>query len=130
MCPLILPGICGCCFYSSKHNSSLSNERFRQSKLANLPPQAMKHLWIRTALIEKLLDKIVLYLVENSRYVCMIKYEPEQPLTKKEVVSLYKSRSESSQHFRSSFYEKEAMLMDPVDGPILASLLGMYSLHT
>lgn len=54
--------------FSSKHNSSLSNERFRQSKLANLPPQAMKHLWIRTALMEKLLDKIVLYLVENSRY--------------------------------------------------------------
>lgn len=54
--------------FSSKHSSSLSNERVRQSKLANLPPQAMKHLWIRTALMEKLLDKIVLYLVENSRY--------------------------------------------------------------
>uniref|UniRef100_A0A665U358 Small G protein signaling modulator 1b n=1 Tax=Echeneis naucrates TaxID=173247 RepID=A0A665U358_ECHNA len=62
---------------------------FFSSKLANLPPQALKHLWIRTALMEKLLDKIVLYLVENS----------------------------------SAFYEKEAMLMDPVDGPILASLL-------
>uniref|UniRef100_A0A671XRT7 Small G protein signaling modulator 1-like n=1 Tax=Sparus aurata TaxID=8175 RepID=A0A671XRT7_SPAAU len=61
----------------------------RQSKLANLPPQALRHLWIRTALMEKLLDKIVMYLVENS----------------------------------SAFYEKEAMLMDPVDGPILASLL-------
>uniref|UniRef100_A0A3Q4B3Z4 Uncharacterized protein n=1 Tax=Mola mola TaxID=94237 RepID=A0A3Q4B3Z4_MOLML len=66
-----------------------SNDRVRQSKLANVPPQALKHLWIRTALMEKLLDKIVLYLVENS----------------------------------STFYEKEAMLMDPVDGPILASLL-------
>uniref|UniRef100_H3CUI8 Small G protein signaling modulator 1b n=1 Tax=Tetraodon nigroviridis TaxID=99883 RepID=H3CUI8_TETNG len=74
---------------NSKHNNSLGNERVRQSKLANLPPQAMKHLWIRTALMEKLLDKIVLYLVENS----------------------------------SVFYEREAMLMDPVDGPILASLL-------
>eukprot|EP00064_Thunnus_orientalis_P007701 superscaffoldBa00000871_g7723 len=74
---------------SKQNNSSLSNDRSRQSKLANLPPQALKHLWIRTALIEKLLDKIVLYLVENS----------------------------------STFYEKEAMLMDPVDGPILASLL-------
>uniref|UniRef100_A0A672ZHI7 Small G protein signaling modulator 1b n=1 Tax=Sphaeramia orbicularis TaxID=375764 RepID=A0A672ZHI7_9TELE len=50
---------------------------------------ALKHLWIRTALMEKLLDKIVLYLVENS----------------------------------STYYEREAMLMDPVDGPILASLL-------
>lgn len=28
----------------------------------------------------------------------------------------------------STFYEKEAMLMDPVDGPILASLLGIYKL--
>uniref|UniRef100_A0A7N6BM40 Small G protein signaling modulator 1b n=1 Tax=Anabas testudineus TaxID=64144 RepID=A0A7N6BM40_ANATE len=72
-----------------QNNSSLINDRGRQSKLANLPPQALKHLWIRTALMEKLLDKIVLYLVENS----------------------------------SAFYEKEAMLMDPVDGPILASLL-------
>lgn len=26
----------------------------------------------------------------------------------------------------SSFYDKEAMLMDPVDGPILASLLGTF----
>ncbi|XP_047426215.1 small G protein signaling modulator 1-like isoform X2 [Mugil cephalus] len=74
---------------SKQNNSSLSNDRGRQSKLANLPPQALKHLWIRTALMEKLLDKIVLYLVENC----------------------------------STFYEKEAMLMDPVDGPILASLL-------
>nr|XP_046230159.1 small G protein signaling modulator 1 isoform X2 [Scatophagus argus] len=74
---------------SKQNNSSLSNDRSRQSKLANLPPQALKHLWIRTALMEKLLDKIVLYLVENS----------------------------------SAYYEKEAMLMDPVDGPILASLL-------
>ncbi|KAM4634089.1 small G protein signaling modulator 1 [Polymixia lowei] len=75
---------------NNKQNSSpLTNDRSRQSKLANLPPQALKHLWIRTALIEKLLDKIVVYLVENS----------------------------------STFYEKEAMLMDPVDGPILASLL-------
>ncbi|CAN9504260.1 unnamed protein product [Ophioblennius macclurei] len=74
---------------SKQNNSSLSNDRSRQSKLGNLPPQALRHLWIRTALMEKLLDKIVLYLVENS----------------------------------SAFYEKEAMMMDPVDGPILASLL-------
>ncbi|KAK1160099.1 small G protein signaling modulator 1-like isoform X1 [Acipenser oxyrinchus oxyrinchus] len=58
-------------------------------KLPSVPPQVIKHLWIRTALIEKVLDKIVHYLVENS----------------------------------SKFYEKEAVLMDPVDGPILASLL-------
>ncbi|XP_014450273.1 small G protein signaling modulator 1 isoform X6 [Alligator mississippiensis] len=58
-------------------------------KLPNLSPQAIKHLWIRTALFEKVLDKIVHHLVENS----------------------------------SKYYEKEALLMDPVDGPILASLL-------
>ncbi|XP_026795640.2 small G protein signaling modulator 1 isoform X3 [Pangasianodon hypophthalmus] len=58
-------------------------------RLPGLSPQAARHLWIRTALIEKVLDKIVLYLVENS----------------------------------SKYYEKEAVLMDPVDGPILASLL-------
>ncbi|XP_043924424.1 small G protein signaling modulator 1 [Protopterus annectens] len=61
----------------------------RLPKLPNLSPQAIKHLWIRTALFEKVLDKIVHYLVENS----------------------------------SKYYEKEALLMDPVDGPILASLL-------
>lgn len=53
--------------FSKQNNSSLSTDRSRQFKLANLPPQALKHLWIRTALMEKLLDKIVLYLVENSR---------------------------------------------------------------
>ncbi|XP_044897183.1 small G protein signaling modulator 1-like isoform X4 [Felis catus] len=58
-------------------------------KLPSLSPLAIKHLWIRTALFEKVLDKIVHYLVENS----------------------------------SKYYEKEALLMDPVDGPILASLL-------
>ena len=55
-------------FFSKQNSSSLTNDRSRQSKLGNLPPQALKHLWIRTALMEKLLDKIVLYLVENSRY--------------------------------------------------------------
>ncbi|TSM28168.1 Small G protein signaling modulator 1 [Bagarius yarrelli] len=61
----------------------------KQSRILNLSPQAVKHLWIRTALTEKVLDKIVLFLVENS----------------------------------SKFYEREALLRDPVDGPILASLL-------
>uniref|UniRef100_A0A8C5FS28 Small G protein signaling modulator 1-like n=1 Tax=Gadus morhua TaxID=8049 RepID=A0A8C5FS28_GADMO len=64
-------------------------ENNRQSKPAHVPPQALRHLWIRTALMEKLLDKIVVYLVEHS----------------------------------SSLYEREAMLLDPVDGPVLASLL-------
>ncbi|XP_051971960.1 small G protein signaling modulator 1-like [Xyrauchen texanus] len=61
----------------------------KQCRPPNLSPLAIKHLWIRTALTEKVLDKIVLYLVENS----------------------------------SKFYEREALLRDPVDGPILASLL-------
>ena len=38
-------------------------------KLPSLSPLAIKHLWIRTALFEKVLDKIVHYLVENSRWV-------------------------------------------------------------
>ncbi|KAM6965667.1 small G protein signaling modulator 1 [Aplochiton taeniatus] len=58
-------------------------------RLPKLNQQVIKNLWIRTALFEKVLDKIVNYLVENS----------------------------------SKFYDKEAVLMDPVDGPILASLL-------
>uniref|UniRef100_A0A8C5A2Y4 Small G protein signaling modulator 1-like n=1 Tax=Gadus morhua TaxID=8049 RepID=A0A8C5A2Y4_GADMO len=65
------------------------NNRKYLSKPAHVPPQALRHLWIRTALMEKLLDKIVVYLVEHS----------------------------------SSLYEREAMLLDPVDGPVLASLL-------
>uniref|UniRef100_A0A671XCA3 Small G protein signaling modulator 1 n=1 Tax=Sparus aurata TaxID=8175 RepID=A0A671XCA3_SPAAU len=67
-----------------------SQDSFRKiPRLPSLNPQGVKNLWIRTALFEKVLDKIVLYLVENS----------------------------------SKYYEKEAVLMDPVDGPILASLL-------
>ncbi|KAL3063196.1 hypothetical protein OYC64_002890 [Pagothenia borchgrevinki] len=61
----------------------------KMPRLPSLSPQGVKNLWIRTALFEKVLDRIVLYLVENS----------------------------------SKYYEKEAVLMDNVDGPILASLL-------
>ncbi|XP_046717856.1 small G protein signaling modulator 1 isoform X2 [Silurus meridionalis] len=75
---------------SRQIQSQTSQDSIRkQSRNPNLSPQAIKHLWIRTALTEKVLDKIVLYLVENS----------------------------------SKFYEREALLRDPVDGPILASLL-------
>lgn len=38
-------------------------------RLPSFTQQGVKNLWIRTALFEKVLDKIVLYLVENSRYV-------------------------------------------------------------
>ncbi|XP_069459139.1 small G protein signaling modulator 2 isoform X2 [Ovis canadensis] len=58
-------------------------------KAPALSLQALKHIWVRTALIEKVLDKVVQYLVENC----------------------------------SKYYEKEALLADPVFGPILASLL-------
>ncbi|XP_076876716.1 small G protein signaling modulator 1 [Brachyhypopomus gauderio] len=75
---------------NKQNQSQMSQESTRkQARVPNLTPQAIKHLWIRTALTEKVLDKIVLYLVENS----------------------------------SKFYEREALLRDPVDGPILASLL-------
>ncbi|XP_039627716.1 small G protein signaling modulator 1 isoform X2 [Polypterus senegalus] len=75
---------------TKRNQIPISQESARKvQKLPNLSPQAIKHLWIRTALFEKVLDKIVHYLVENS----------------------------------SKYYEKEAVLMDPVDGPILASLL-------
>uniref|UniRef100_A0A4W4FLT2 Small G protein signaling modulator 1b n=1 Tax=Electrophorus electricus TaxID=8005 RepID=A0A4W4FLT2_ELEEL len=75
---------------NKQNQSQMSQESIRkQPWVPNLTPQAIKHLWIRTALTEKVLDKIVLYLVENS----------------------------------SKFYEREALLRDPVDGPILASLL-------
>ncbi|XP_061868448.1 small G protein signaling modulator 2 isoform X6 [Colius striatus] len=59
------------------------------NKTPVLTPQAIKHIWVRTALIEKVLDKIVQYIVDNC----------------------------------SKYYEKEALLADPVCGPILASLL-------
>ncbi|XP_066509859.1 small G protein signaling modulator 1-like isoform X2 [Hoplias malabaricus] len=74
----------------TKRSQTLSCDSTRKlPKLPSLTSQTVRHLWIRTALFEKILDKIVLHLVENS----------------------------------SKFYEKEAVLMDPVDGPILASLL-------
>ncbi|XP_067862164.1 small G protein signaling modulator 1 [Heptranchias perlo] len=75
---------------SRKIQGVAPQENVRKSqKVPNLSAQALKHLWIRTALFEKVLDKIVQHLVENC----------------------------------SKYYEKEALLMDPVDGPILGSLL-------
>ncbi|KAM3610600.1 uncharacterized protein V6R79_006465 [Siganus canaliculatus] len=75
----------------TKRSQSLQSQDSlrKMPRLPSLNPQGVKNLWIRAALFEKVLDKIVLYLVENS----------------------------------SKYYEKEAVLMDPVDGPILASLL-------
>ncbi|KAF6729521.1 Small G protein signaling modulator 1 [Oryzias melastigma] len=75
----------------TKRSQSLQSQDSlrKMPRLPSLNPQGVKNLWIKAALFEKVLDKIVLYLVENS----------------------------------SKYYEKEALLMDPVDGPILASLL-------
>ncbi|KAM6242381.1 small G protein signaling modulator 2 isoform 8-T8 [Porphyrio hochstetteri] len=78
---------------SRKHQPNGQEPLKRQGSTASkapvLTPQAIKHIWVRTALIEKVLDKIVQYIVDNC----------------------------------SKYYEKEALLADPVCGPILASLL-------
>ncbi|XP_075760980.1 small G protein signaling modulator 2 isoform X6 [Pelodiscus sinensis] len=68
---------------------SLKRQCSASGKTPVLTPQALRHIWVRTALIEKVLDKIVQYLVDNC----------------------------------SKYYEREALLADPVYGPILASLL-------
>ncbi|XP_063002832.1 small G protein signaling modulator 2 [Elgaria multicarinata webbii] len=68
---------------------SLKRQSSTTSKAPALTPQAIKHIWVRTALIERVLDKIVQYVVDNC----------------------------------SKYYEKEALLADPVCGPILACLL-------
>ncbi|XP_031447277.1 small G protein signaling modulator 2 isoform X5 [Phasianus colchicus] len=78
---------------SRKNQPNVQEALKRQGSTTNktpaLTPQAIKHIWVRTALIEKVLDKIVQYIVDNC----------------------------------SKYYEKEALLADPVCGPILASLL-------
>ncbi|XP_067866640.1 small G protein signaling modulator 2 isoform X1 [Heterodontus francisci] len=77
----------------NKKNQSNGQESLKRqgsiSKSPTLTPQAIKHIWVRTALFEKVLDKIVQYIVDNS----------------------------------SKYYEKQALMSDPVCGPILASLL-------
>ncbi|XP_048221125.1 small G protein signaling modulator 2 isoform X2 [Perognathus longimembris pacificus] len=70
-------------------HEALRKQGSASGKAPALSPQALKHIWVRTALIEKVLDRVVQYLVENC----------------------------------SKYYEKEALLADPVFGPILASLL-------
>ncbi|XP_038670399.1 small G protein signaling modulator 2 isoform X2 [Scyliorhinus canicula] len=77
----------------NKKNQSNGQESLKRqgsiSKSPTLTPQAIKHIWVRTALFEKVLDKIIQYIVDNS----------------------------------SKYYEKQALMSDPVCGPILASLL-------
>ncbi|KAM5215374.1 small G protein signaling modulator 2 isoform 2-T2 [Hipposideros larvatus] len=73
----------------ASNQEPLRRQGSASGKSSALSPQALKHIWVRTALIEKVLDRVVQYLVENC----------------------------------SKYYEKEALLADPVFGPILASLL-------
>uniref|UniRef100_A0A8C0NA60 Serine racemase n=1 Tax=Canis lupus familiaris TaxID=9615 RepID=A0A8C0NA60_CANLF len=71
------------------NQDALRRQGSASGKAPALSLQALKHIWVRTALIEKVLDRVMQYLVENC----------------------------------SKYYEKEALLADPVFGPILASLL-------
>ncbi|KAM9733639.1 small G protein signaling modulator 2 isoform 4-T4 [Menidia menidia] len=79
----------------TRRTQSVGHEPLRrQGSTTSRPPQplsaqAIKHIWVRTALFEKVLDKIVEHIVDNS----------------------------------SKYYEKEALMHDPVFGPILAALL-------
>ncbi|XP_054901291.1 small G protein signaling modulator 2 isoform X4 [Poeciliopsis prolifica] len=80
----------------TRRAQSVGHEPLRRqgSSTTSRPPQplsaqAIKHIWVRTALFEKVLDKIVQHIVDYS----------------------------------SKYYEKEALMHDPVFGPILAALL-------
>ncbi|XP_023206956.1 small G protein signaling modulator 2 isoform X5 [Xiphophorus maculatus] len=80
----------------TRRAQSVGHEPVRRqgSSTTSRPPQplsaqAIKHIWVRTALFEKVLDKIVQHVVDNS----------------------------------SKYYEREALMHDPVFGPILAALL-------
>ncbi|XP_072496076.1 small G protein signaling modulator 2 isoform X2 [Notamacropus eugenii] len=74
---------------AGSNQEALRRQGSTGGKPPTLSPQALRHIWVRTALIEKVLDRVVQYIVENC----------------------------------SKYYEKEALLADPVFGPILASLL-------
>lgn len=61
----------------------------RSPSLPRRPPTNLRYLWIRLALFEKQLSRIIEHLAENSE----------------------------------KFYEPDALMSDPVHGPILSSLL-------
>ncbi|XP_030041588.1 small G protein signaling modulator 2 isoform X2 [Microcaecilia unicolor] len=53
----------------SNGQESLKRQGSTASRPPKLTPQALKHIWVRTALIEKVLDRIVQYIVDNwSKY--------------------------------------------------------------
>lgn len=58
-----------------RRTQSVGHEPLRRqgSSTTSRPPQplsaqAVKHIWVRTALFEKVLDKVVQYIVDNSRW--------------------------------------------------------------
>ncbi|XP_068122084.1 small G protein signaling modulator 2 isoform X4 [Hyperolius riggenbachi] len=57
----------------SNGQESLKRQSSTTGRTVTLTPQALKHIWVRTALIEKVLDKIVQYIVDN----CSKYYEKE-----------------------------------------------------
>ncbi|XP_028967927.1 small G protein signaling modulator 1 [Galendromus occidentalis] len=74
---------------SSSSGDSTTGTPQRNASIGKRPAASIRYLWIRIALFEKHLTKIVDYLVENA----------------------------------SKYYEKDALVADPVSGQILASLL-------
>lgn len=49
------------------NQEALRRQGSASGKAPALSLQALKHIWVRTALIEKVLDRVVQYLVENCR---------------------------------------------------------------
>ncbi|XP_075450472.1 small G protein signaling modulator 2 isoform X4 [Ascaphus truei] len=50
----------------SNGQESLKRQGSTAGRPVTLTPQALKHIWVRTALIERVLDKVVQYIVDNS----------------------------------------------------------------
>lgn len=74
-------------FVPCRRAQSVSHEPLRRqgSSTTSRPPQplsaqAIKHIWVRTALFEKVLDKIVQYIVDNSRWLVSF-FPPRQWLS-------------------------------------------------
>lgn len=74
-------------FVPCRRAQSVSHEPLRRqgSSTTSRPPQplsvqAIKHIWVRTALFEKVLDNIVQYIVDNSRWLVSF-FPPRQWLS-------------------------------------------------